>query len=159
MCQISRLYMYRPKILWFESNLSKIARPVAAIKSLKMNRLPHILSNFLIFGFIMHNNIDFLNSNLMIKYTSKFGMFGDFCPFSLFFSFFYSGTMKLGSQLYQILSGVCKVWPLEAIFSGSFWPQIGPKLGQKSVFHIFCKRFPLDQYESFFFKLTSWNCF
>ena len=47
-----------------------------------------------------------------------------------------------------VLPGVCEKWPLWAKFSGPFWPQIMPKLGRKPVFHLFCKRFPLDSNET-----------
>ena len=33
-------------------------------------------------------------------------------------------------------------------FSDPFWPQIVPKLGRKPVFHLFCKRLPLDSHET-----------
>ena len=44
------------------------------------------------------------------------------------------------------ISGYFQVCVLSHI-SGPFWPQIGPNLGQKSVFCLFCEKFPLDSNE------------
>ena len=48
----------------------------------------------------------------------------------------------------RVLPDVCEKWALCANFRTLFWPQIVPKLGRKPVFHLFCKRLPLDSHET-----------
>ena len=44
--------------------------------------------------------------------------------------------------------------PQGTLIIGSFLTPYSAKLGSKLVFRLFCKRFPLDSLECFFFKLT-----
>ena len=66
-------------------------------------------------------------------------------------------VLVISSVLCQLTSFICphsgffsicwKYGPRGATFSGPFSHRIGPKLGQKLVFHLFYKRFPLNSHE------------
>ena len=79
------------------------------------------------------------------------GIFGGFWPYS-------QKVMNAGSWnlVYRHIVGTFKcVWKMGPVAQilGPKWPPIGPKLGQKSVFHLICYRFPPDSHENSFLSL------
>ena len=108
--------------------LCKIIRPVAAIKSRRF-------------------------ALLIIKNRSIFDFWGFWVIFP---SSFYCVTIKLGLQAYLVYFQVCIMYGNQVqVFIlcqiKKWWTR--PKLGQKSIFRLFCKRFPLDSYETCFLSL------
>ena len=122
----------------------------------KSNRLLHVLSylsdiwlesaqqycpktcviRILIFGF------SFFNGFLI----TKIGIFGGSGPLAqkVF-------NVRPWNLIYRQIAGTSRcVWNMGPVckFSDPFWPQIVPKLGRKPVFHLFCKRLPLDSHET-----------
>ena len=113
-------------------------------------------SIFLIFGLNLHNNIAqkpvqlefsfmaflFFNGFLITK-NGDFWWFWASCSKSF--------NVRPWNLIYRHIAGTSRcVWKMgpECKFSDPFWPQIVPILGRKPVFHLFCKRLPLDSHET-----------
>ena len=71
------------------------------------------------------------------------GIFGGFWPF--FQNGFTVGPWNLVHR-HHIPSGVHKLWPTKAIFSGPFWSRIGSKLGKKVSFLSILKKVSTESF-------------